>query len=175
MPFLTSPTPNNPFYTTTHGWDFPQRKRFWLRSKQETMQCDPAWLQPTSSSISPIWTKRKRATWKGSKKVRSMKVRAPVTIKIEPGTENPPSLTIKKHNDIFVVVYKLSDTVYTNQTSAFLITSQWGCWFIMVCIHLNANYIFCKLMKNKTKGEMITAYQRMVNRMKLSTLGLKHH
>jgi hypothetical protein len=30
-------------------------------------------------------------------------------------------------------------------------------------------------MKNQTKGKMITAYHKMVNRMKLSTLGLKHH
>ncbi len=43
----------------------------------------------------------------------------------------------------------------------------------MVGIHLNANYISCKLMKNRTKGEMITAYQRMVDRMKLLALGLK--
>jgi hypothetical protein len=42
-------------------------------------------------------------------------------------------------------------------------------------IHLDANYIFCNLMKNRTKGEIITAYQRMVNRMKLLALGLKHH
>jgi hypothetical protein len=40
---------------------------------------------------------------------------------------------------------------------------------------LDTNHIFCKLMKNKTKGEMINAYQQMVNRMKLSALGLKHH
>jgi hypothetical protein len=45
----------------------------------------------------------------------------------------------------------------------------------MVGIHLDANYIFCKLMMNRTKGEMITAYQRMIDRMKLSALGLKHH
>jgi hypothetical protein len=30
-------------------------------------------------------------------------------------------------------------------------------------------------MKNKTKGKMITAYQRMVDRMKLAALRLKHH
>jgi hypothetical protein len=45
----------------------------------------------------------------------------------------------------------------------------------MVDIHLDANYIFCELMKNKTEGEMITAYQRMVDRMKLLVLGLRHH
>ncbi len=30
-------------------------------------------------------------------------------------------------------------------------------------------------MRNRTKGKMITAYQRMVDRMKLLALGLKHH
>ncbi len=44
----------------------------------------------------------------------------------------------------------------------------------MVGILLNANYIFCKLMKNETEGEMIIAYQRMVNKMKLLALGWKH-
>ncbi len=112
---------------------------------------------------------------KGQKKgVWSMKVRAPVTIKIEPGTENPPLLTIKKHYDIFVVVYKLLHTVHTDQTGTFPMTLQEGYWYIMVGIHLDANYIFCKLMKNKTKGKMITAYQRMVDRMN-TALGLKHH
>ncbi len=45
----------------------------------------------------------------------------------------------------------------------------------MVGKHLDANYIFCELMKNQTEGEMITAYQKMVDRMKLLALGLKHH
>jgi hypothetical protein len=45
----------------------------------------------------------------------------------------------------------------------------------MVSIHLDANYIFCELIKNQTKGKMITAYQKMVNWMKLLALGLKHH
>jgi hypothetical protein len=30
-------------------------------------------------------------------------------------------------------------------------------------------------MKNRTEGEMITAYQKMVDRMEISGLGLKHH
>ena len=30
-------------------------------------------------------------------------------------------------------------------------------------------------MKNRTEGEMITAYQKMVDRMLLAGLGLKHH
>jgi hypothetical protein len=99
------------------------------------------------------------------------KVAAPVTIKVEPGTANPPLPTIKKHHDIFVVVYKLFDTIHTDQTGAFPITLQQSYLYIMVGIHLDANYIFCKLMKNQTKGKMITAYQKMVDRIKLSALG----
>ncbi len=103
------------------------------------------------------------------------KVTAPVTIKVEPGTAKPPPPTIKKHFNIFVVVYKLLDTVHTDQTSIFPIISQQGYWYIMVGIHLDANYIFCKLMKNQTKGKMITVCQRMVVKMNLLALGLKHH
>jgi hypothetical protein len=62
-----------------------------------------------------------KGQWKG---VRSTKVSAPVTIKVEPGTANPPPPTITKHYDIFVVVYKLLDTVHTDQTGPFPITSQ---------------------------------------------------
>jgi hypothetical protein len=47
------------------------------------------------------------------------KVRAPVIIKIEPGTEDLPLPTIKKHYDIFVVGYKLLDAVQMDQTGAF--------------------------------------------------------
>jgi hypothetical protein len=102
-------------------------------------------------------------------------VSAPVLIKEELGTANPPQPIIKKHYDIFVMLYKLLDTIHTDQTGIFLITSQRGYCYIMVGIHLDANYIFCKLMKNRTKGKMITPYQNMVNRMKLLALGLKHH
>jgi hypothetical protein len=74
-----------------------------------------------------------------------------------------------------VVIYKLSNTVHTDQTGAFPLISQQGYRYIMVGIHLNVNYIFCELMKNRTEDEMITAYQRMVDRMAISGLGLKHH
>jgi hypothetical protein len=113
---------------------------------------------------------------KGQQKgVQLTKVSAPVTIKVEPGTANPPPPTIIKHYNIFVLVYKLLDTIHTDQTSAFPIMSQQGYKYIMVGIHLDANYIFCKVMKNQTEGKMIAAYQKMVNRMKLLALGLKHH
>jgi hypothetical protein len=115
---------------------------------------------------------------KGQRKgVRSTRVKPAYEIKIEPGTEDPPPklIGIKKMDDIFVKIYELVEEIHTDQTGAFPVTSQQGYRYIMVGIHIDANYIFCKLMKNRMEGEMITAYQKMVDRMEIAGLGLKHH
>ncbi len=67
------------------------------------------------------------------------------------------------------------EEIHTDQAGAFSVTSQRGYRYIMVGIHIDANYIFCKLMKNRMEGKMITAYQKMVDRMEIAGLGLKHH
>jgi hypothetical protein len=113
---------------------------------------------------------------KGQRKgIQSTKVREQVGIKNEPGTEFLPQQPMKKQHDIFVLIYELADEIHTNQTGAFPITSQCGYQYIMVGIHLDVNYIFCKLMKNRTENKMIKAYERMGWRMKNSGLGLKKH
>jgi hypothetical protein len=76
------------------------------------------------------------------------KITAPVTIKKERGTGNPPPPTIKKHYNIFVMVYELLDTILMDQTGAFPIPLQQGYGYIMVGIHLGVNYIFCILQLN---------------------------
>ncbi len=78
-------------------------------------------------------------------------------------------------DDIFVKNYELAEEIHTDQTGSFPVTSQQGYRYIMVGIHIDANYIFCKLMKNRTEGKMINAYQKMVDRMEIAGLGLKHH
>jgi hypothetical protein len=82
---------------------------------------------------------------------------------------------IVKHSDIFMCIKDLSDTVHPDQTGGFLYTSQRGNGYIMVAIHLDANYIFIEPMKNKMEEDMMAAYQRIVNRMQTAGLGLKKH
>jgi hypothetical protein len=36
----------------------------------------------------------------------------------------------------------------------------------MIATHLDANYIFCKPMKNRSEDEVIKAYQKIINRIK---------
>jgi hypothetical protein len=86
------------------------------------------WPSLTTSLISKHFLdldKTQKGHMKGQQKgIWLTKVRALVAIKIEPGTENSPPPTIKRHYDIFVAVYNMLDTVHMDQTSAFLMTLQ---------------------------------------------------
>jgi hypothetical protein len=92
---------------------------------------------------------------KGQRKgVRSTRVKPACEIKIKPGTKDPPPKPIrnKKMDDIFVKISKLAEEIHTDQTGAFPVTSQQGYRYIMVGIHIDANYIFCKLMKKERRA-----------------------
>ncbi len=95
--------------------------------------------------------------------------------KIKPGTEDAPKSNIKQHDNMFIKIMDLTNTTHSDQTGAFPFTSQCSNRYTMVAIHINANYIFCKQMKTKTEGEMIAAYQKIVDRIQTANLGLKHH
>jgi hypothetical protein len=113
--------------------------------------------------------------------VRSMKQKAfEKMIKVEEArikTEGESSpfrpLPPTKLNDIFVRLEDLNEEIHTNQTGAFPHTFQCGNRYIIVAVHLNANYIFAEPMKNRMEGEMIRVYQNILNRMKAAGLGLK--
>jgi hypothetical protein len=94
-------------------------------------------------------------------------------IKIEGESSPFHPLPPTKLNNIFVHVEDLNEEIHTNQTGAFPPTSQRGNCYIMVAVHLDTNYIFAKPMKNRTEGEMIRIYQKILNRMKAVGLGLR--
>jgi hypothetical protein len=60
---------------------------------------------------------------------------------------------------------------YLELTGSFL-GARRSCVYIMMAIHLDANYIFNKPMKNRTEEEMMAVYQRIVNGMRAAGLGL---
>ncbi len=77
-------------------------------------------------------------------------------IQIKPDTENAPISQAKLYDDIFMRIVDLANTIYSDQTGAFLFILQCGNKYIMVAIHVNANNIFFK-PKKKMEGEMIVA------------------
>jgi hypothetical protein len=94
-------------------------------------------------------------------------------IKIEGDSSHFRPLPLTKLNNIFMHMEDLNKEIHTNQTGAFPFTSQRGNRYIMVAVHLDANYIFVKPMKNRTEGEMVRVYQKIISGMKAAGLGLK--
>jgi hypothetical protein len=81
-------------------------------------------------------------------------------IKIE-GDKSPfHHIPITKTHKAFFLIEDLSDSIHTNQMGAFPFTSQQGNRYIMVAIHLDANYIFVKSMHSRSKEEMIRAMRK---------------
>jgi hypothetical protein len=72
-----------------------------------------------------------------------------VRIKIE-GKDSPFHRSpITKTHEAFFCIEDLTKSIHTDQTGAFSFTSQQGNRYIMVVIHLNANYIFVKPMQSR--------------------------
>jgi hypothetical protein len=98
-----------------------------------------------------------------------------VRIKIE-GKKSPfHHIPITNTHKAFFRIEDLSNSIHTNQMGVFPFTSQRSNRYIMVAIHLDANYIFVEPMRSRTKIEMIWAYKKIINRMRLAGLRLKKH
>jgi hypothetical protein len=84
-------------------------------------------------------------------------------------------IPITKTHEAFFRIEDLSNSIHTDQMGAFPFTSQRGNRYIMVAIHLKANYIFVEPMHSRSKEEMIRAYKKIINRMKAAGLGIRKH
>jgi hypothetical protein len=96
-------------------------------------------------------------------------------IKIEGENSHFHYIPITKTHEAFFCIKDLSNSIHTDQTGAFPFTSQRGNRYIMVAIHLDANYIFVEPMRSRSKEEMIRAYEKIINRMKAAELGIRKH
>jgi hypothetical protein len=111
----------------------------------------------TSTFLTPM--KQKRVYMKGQRqgvgstrqKTIDYIVAKEKHIKIEPGAKNANQSHIKWHEDMFIKIVDLANTIYSDQTGAFPLNSQHGNRYIIFAIHIDANYIFCKPMKTKWK------------------------
>jgi len=80
-----------------------------------------------------------------------------------------------KMNDFYYKVIDLKETIYTNQTDQFPHLSSKGNMYVMVAIHIDANYIAMEPMKNGTEIQIITAYQNIVDKQKAVGMITKKH
>ena len=120
-------------------------------------------------------------TWKGHAKgqrqgVRSTKPKhqqdeeaqeAELNAKLRPG--------VKKH-DVYFKIWDAKEKMYTDQTGRFPVQSKQGNRYMMVLVEIDSNYIDAEPMKNRSQGEMIRAYQALLERIKSTGVcDPKHH
>ena len=73
-------------------------------------------------------------------------------------------------NGCYHAVYNLSkdmeQKMYTDQTGRFPVQSYKGMQYIMVLYEVSSNVILVEPLRNKTSGEMVAVYQKLVDRLR---------
>ena len=93
--------------------------------------------------------------------------------------ENAPLRPIKKEKSIFIKILDMEDEatqkIWTDQPGRFPKKSMKGSQYMMVLTESDSDAILVEPMKNRTSGEMIRAYQTLINRLRSAGIAPKQH
>jgi hypothetical protein len=81
----------------------------------------------------------------------------------------------KKVRDIYMTMYDIHETMFSDQTGQFPIHLQSGNKYIMVLVEINSNAILVEPMKSRKDAEMIQAYSALILRLKRAGIIPKKH
>jgi hypothetical protein len=86
---------------------------------------------------------------------------------------------MERHHSIYIKVHNTEedavDTIFTDQTGHFPKKSSKGNQYIRVLCDIDSNSILVAAMKNRTSGEMIRAYQELIDRLHSAGIKPKRH
>ena len=85
------------------------------------------------------------------------------------------TVPLKKHHDMYVSVDEAKETIYTDQTGAFSARSRNGSRCIMIMCEMDSNSILSETMKDRTAGEMVRAYQKLLRKLRHASMAPKKH
>ena len=91
--------------------------------------------------------------------------------------DNRETLTIllKKHQDIYIKINDTKETMYTDETSAFPITSKKGNKYIMILCKIDNNVILSEAMGKRSSGKIVRTYLILIQRPKAAGIRPKKH
>jgi hypothetical protein len=101
--------------------------------------------------------------------VRSTKKKS---IDIVPNTPTPPQYESKKN--IFICIYELKKTMYSDQTECFPQVSSLGNKYIMVIHNVESNSSWVEALKDNTSGKLILGHARALEQIKKDGIVPKH-
>jgi hypothetical protein len=85
------------------------------------------------------------------------------------------TIPLVKHQDIYVSIDETKETIYTDQTGAFPVTSHKGNRYVMILCEINNNVILSEPMRNRTLGKIVRAYQAFHTRLAIAGIRPKKH
>jgi hypothetical protein len=98
---------------------------------------------------------------------------------VPPAENNTIRRPLRKERTIFATTYDTADEatlkIYTDQTGRFPKKSSRGNQYIMVLTEIDSNSILVEPMKNRTSGEMMRAYQTLIDRLAKAMIFPKLH
>jgi hypothetical protein len=81
----------------------------------------------------------------------------------------------KKVRDIYMTMYDVRETMFSDQTGQFPMRLQSGNKYIMVLVEINSNAILVEPMKSRKDAEMIRAYNTLLLQLKRAGIIPKNH
>jgi hypothetical protein len=112
---------------------------------------------------------QKRHMQRQQQGVRSTKKKA---LDVSPNTPTPPPHESKR--DVLICIYKLKETMYSNQMGLFLQVSSLGNKYIMVIHDVNSNSLWVEALKNNTGSKLILGCVRALACMRKVDIIPKH-
>ena len=82
---------------------------------------------------------------------------------------------VRKKHDIYVRIDQVRNTIYTNQTGKFPITSSIGKKYIMILCAMDGNVVLAEPMLNKSEGAMDETYQKLIESLNDAGIFPKKH
>ncbi len=96
-------------------------------------------------------------TDKGHMKMQQQNVRSTKILADQTRSEDTTT-PLPKNNDIYIYVFNAHDTMYTNHTGAFPVTSSCGNKYVMVMCEVDGNYIDAEPMKSRSADTLVQTY-----------------
>ena len=81
----------------------------------------------------------------------------------------------KKKKDVYIKVYNVRETIFSDQTGKFPTRSKSGNKYIMVMVEIDSNAILVEPMKSRNDDEMIRAYDVLVTRLQRAGIIPRKH
>jgi hypothetical protein len=82
---------------------------------------------------------------------------------------------LPKEEDVYIAVWDLKDTTYSDQTGRFPYTSYKGNKYLMVLVEIDSSCILVEPLADRTAEEMQRAYLRLYQRLKRAGVQPKKH